>query len=317
MLIQLFQTSGQARFKWLSLVDASAVGTIEQLRNSSNLPESVDKLLYNRPVYFVYKFASNFVSYFSPDFLFINGGSHYQFSLPGHGLVYSISLPFFYIGLILLIKNLSKSNSKSIYILLWILIAAVPGSIVKDAPHSLRSIYMSIPVILIVGMSFSWFYRLLLHKFVIWVVLLAISLQFAIYCSSFVQYSKSYSWAWQYGNRQLVDYAKKHYQEFDQIIITKRYGEPHEFVLFYWPWNPSKLQNDSQLVRYFRTDWYWTDGFDKFRFVNDWEMPTITSKLDPNMKYLIFSGPENIPPATLKSTINFLDNKTAYNILEY
>ena len=34
-----------------------------------------------------------------------------------------------------------------------------------------------------------------------------------------------------------VVYLKDHYSQYDQIIFTKKYGEPHEYILFFWPPN--------------------------------------------------------------------------------
>jgi hypothetical protein len=134
------------------------------------------------------------------------------------------------------------------------------------------------------------------------------------------KYPKEYSWVWQYGYQQAVAYAKSHYQQFDQIIFTKKYGEPHEFVLFYWPWDPAKYQTDPQKVWDYHANWYWVDAFDKFRFVNDWEIidsfSGYPSTLIPNPYHLLLiTSPDNAPPnAQLLETINFLDGDPAFEI---
>jgi len=145
----------------------------------------------------------------------------------------------------------------------------------------------------------------------------------------FGSYRQEYSWAWQYGYKQMVGFVKENYDQYDQIIITKKYGEPHEFVLFYWPWSPQQYRNDPNLDRYFQTNWYWVDGFDKFRFVNDWEMGEVKSEELSreagsrsaggvgSKKSLLVTSPGNYAEGWEKiETINFLDGKPAFEILE-
>src|SRR6185369_16977080 len=93
------------------IIDQGAINKIIDLRNSSKLPNIITKVLYNRPAYFVYQFSKNYISYFSPTFLFFNGGTQYQFNIPNSGLIYWINLPFFYIGIVvLLFKSLRDKN---------------------------------------------------------------------------------------------------------------------------------------------------------------------------------------------------------------
>ena len=107
----------------------------------------------------------------------------------------------------------------------------------------------------------------------------------------------------------MVSEIKKIYPDFDQIFITKKYGEPHEFILFYWPWDPKSYQNDRNLKTDFHADWYWVDSFDKFKFINDWEISSLT--LPP--KSLLVTSPNNSPAGLhLLDTINYPDNKPVF-----
>ena len=140
------------------------------------------------------------------------------------------------------------------------------------------------------------------------------------------RYRVDYSWAWQYGYKEVVSFIKEHYSEYDKIIISKKYGEPHEFVLFYWPWPPQKFQNDPTLIRFYKSDWYWVDRFDKFYFINDWDIPKteIASwRLESGEKVIIegavllITSPGNYPQNwRLLKTIYFLDGKPAFDIVE-
>ncbi|MFA6361596.1 MAG: hypothetical protein WCX33_02200, partial [Candidatus Shapirobacteria bacterium] len=95
------------------------------------------------------------------------------------------------------------------------------------------------------------------------------------------------------------------------------YGEAHEFLLFYWPLNPQKYQTEVKDWNY-HTNWYWVDGFDKFKFLNDWEIKDLTKNIAKDQKTLLITSPNNYNQENTKliQTIKFLDQKPAFQILE-
>jgi len=305
---QLLSPGGLSRFRWLTIIDSGAIAAIEHNRTISTLPWPLPRLLYNRPVYFATTVFTNYLSYFSPDFLFIEGGDHYQFSIQNHGLLYLIDFPLVVLGLVVILRS-KFLNHKAVF-LSWLLLAPIPGSLVRDAPHTLRAVTMlPLPMLLsAVGIAY-----LTLRIKLVWVVYgLILLASFSRYITMSADYPTHYSSAFQYGYRQTVNYIRANYDRYDQIIISKYYGEPHIFILYYWPWNPDFYRSDSKLIRYGQADWFWVDSFAKFRFVDDWSMPDVVSRLDPDKTYLIVASPQNPPPATDLMTINFLNGQPAF-----
>ncbi|OGM13494.1 hypothetical protein A2141_00225 [Candidatus Woesebacteria bacterium RBG_16_40_11] len=143
----------------------------------------------------------------------------------------------------------------------------------------------------------------------------------------FGNYRLNYSWSWQYGYKEVINYARVNYGKYDKIIVTKKYGEPHEFLLFFWPWDPQQYKNDPNLIRFHQSNWYWVDRFDKFYFVNDWDIPKLEDGLW-KMEYgggfeckkincMLITSPGNVPMNWNKlETVNYLDGKTAFEIYE-
>ena len=293
MLFQLLNTAGQARYQKLSLIDDGAIAKI----NDSQINGWGGRLIYNKATYFVITFTKNYISYLSPNFLFIKGGDHYQFSVQNYGLLYLICLPFFYIGL------LKVFNNK--LLLLWILTAPIAGSITRDSPHTLRAITMLPLSMIITALGVVTILRKYYLIFCLIIVIASINYQLLTN-----NYYKNYSWTWQYGYKEAVQVIKQNYDKYDQIAFTKKYGEPHEFVAFYWPWDPSDFAKNKTWD--YHDNWYWVNRLDKINFVNDWEMKTYIYK--PNT--LIIASPENEPTGTEIKRINFLDGKTAFIIKE-
>ena len=109
----------------------------------------------------------------------------------------------------------------------------------------------------------------------------------------FTKYRTNYSWSWQYGYEQAVDYAKIHYSDYDKIIVTKKYGEPHEYFLFFMQYNPAKYLVDPNKIIFFQSNWWWVDHFDKFWFVNDWQIPKSGNKFVLESKGIVDCTSQN------------------------
>ncbi len=304
MFLQIATATGQARFRWTTILDEGAIAKI----NEQSL-EFGGRILHNKGTYILVEFTKNYISHFTPNFLFIKGGNQYQFSVQNIGVLNIAALPFFYFGLIRLIRYKSKYK----YLLLvWVFLSPIPASITRDAPHVLRSLAL-LPVsifISIIGLD------IIIKKYnkIIYFYVLILVIFTSVYINKLQTYRTKYSWAWQFGYKQLAEKIFFEYQNFDQIIITKRYGEPHEFILFYTQYDPEKFQSDENLNRYSKSDWFWVDGFDKFRFVNDWEISALVANLPHDKKYLIVSSPESPTIGSGMSNIEFLDGSTAFNL---
>ena len=327
-IIAFINPESRARSKWVFLINESAINKIVENRGKSKLPYAVKRIIYNRPTYFVTEFTKNYLGYFSPKYLFLSGGTQYQFSVPNHGLEYLINLPFFYIGLLLLFIKLKKEKDKNIkLLLLWLLLSPIPASITTEKFAVLRSSTMIPLVEIITAIGLIYVLALVKTKKKLLVILYSfltvvlVARYLSIYFGSYV---RDYSWSWQYGYKEVANYIKANYDKYDKIIITKKYGEPHEFLLFFLKYDPGKYRNNPNLIRFFQSDWYWVDRFDKFYFVNDWQAKEMKLEsggsidcLVPSAKSLLITSPGNSPNGWLNIyTINFLSGEPAFEIYE-
>lgn len=315
----LVNPNTRARSKYLTFFDQGAINKIESMQNKYG------RVLVNKLTYSVYKFGTNYISYFSPKFLFFSGGTQYQFSIPNFGLIYPINLAFFYIGLMVLVwRSLKEKNFR--ILLLWLILAPIPASLTNESYAVIRATTMlPIPEILI---AFGFYFILdrltkqhQLFTMSIYIVIVFVSLENYL-VNYFTSYRTNYSYAWQYGYKETVSYAKENYRKYDKIIITKKYGEPHEYFLFFWPWDPVKYQNDTGKVAFFQSNWYWVDKFDKFYFVNDWQVKELRLESGgfvdcEKNRCLLITSPSNYPTNWKKlKTINFLNDKPVFEIYE-
>ena len=183
------------RSKVLSIINDSAVSRIIEVRSKSNLPEPVERLIYNRPVYFVKEFSKNYISYFFPKFLFLEGGTQYQFSVPKTGPLYLINLPFFYLGLYFLTKKDYR------LLLLWLVLAPIPASLTNEKLTVIRATTMLPVTEILTAMGVFFVLDKISNKFkapALFAYFAVIGVMLGSYLNNyFTKYRSDYSWSWQ------------------------------------------------------------------------------------------------------------------------
>jgi hypothetical protein len=321
-----FFVSGDAaaRYKLVSITDDKGlIPRIEEQRNLSKLPSIATKLIHNRYTYNTVYFTKNYLSHFTPEFLFISGAKHKQHHVQGVGELYWIQAPFLLLGLYMLLKK----KDKSLKILLpWLLLAFVPVSMTNDSiPNALRTL-IAVPVYQIftaVGIYHFWIItKDKKVKFaVLFITLVLFVVNFGIYLKKYyIDYPVNYSRDWQYGNKKVTEYIKVNQDKYDLIVFTRHYGEPHIFTLFGLEYDPSKFQNSSNLDRFETFDWVRVLKFDKYYFPDLGDVGTQYEDIirdNPNKK-ILFIGKNGDFPANAKilEKVNFLNGEEAFEIVE-
>ncbi len=304
-ILQTLNTTGQSRYQWVSILDSGSINQINELR------QHYPRFIVNKVTFFSFTAAKNYFNHFNPQYLFFNGGSNYQFSLPNFFIITPFLLPFFILGIFELLKNLKKDEFK--LLLFWLLVSPIPSSITRDAPHILRGITF-IPIVIITIILGLKTLNLKFPKFSIIYIVTVLIFGLFLFQSKYKIYATNYSSSWQYGYREAVAYIKKNYDNYNQIIFTKKYGEPHEFILFNIPIDPKTYQNNPSLNWDYHVNWFWINSFDKFKFINDWDIKKETENI--NTKTLLVTSPGNYNNnSNLIKTVYFLNEKPAFDIL--
>lgn len=323
-----FLLSGErsARYKLVSITDdPGLIPRINENRGHSNLPQPLPRLVHNKLTYVAFYFTRNYLSHFNPDFLFISGAPHKQHHAQRMGELYWFQAPFLILGLV----GLFYLKQKFRWILLsWLLVAFIPVATTGDSiPHALRTLTAApfYQLVSAFGFLISWGWirnkpsTFKLSATVIIIVIMTFSIKTYLNNYYFV-YPKLYSRDWQYGYKQAVEYIKNHQGEYDLIVFTRHYGEPHMFTLFYLNYDPAKYQNNPNLVRYETNDWVWVERFDKYYFPDLGDEGTQfadIAKINPGKKMLFIGRAVDFPKEIPRlSSINFLNGENAFDIVE-
>jgi 4-amino-4-deoxy-L-arabinose transferase-like glycosyltransferase len=320
----VFKGGLSARYRLVSITDEKGlVPRIEERRNNSTLPESVKRLIHNRYSYIGFYFAKNYLAHFDPNFLFIKGAGHVQHNVQGIGELYAIQAPFVLVGLWLFLKKKYPFRGLA---LSWLLLTFVPVALTQDSiPNALRTVIAAPLYQIFTAVGFcaalSFIKNKKLRTVIVIFTVAALFWGLIVFTKQlFSVYPNKYSREWQYGNRQVVTFIKDHYKDYDLIVYTRSYGEPHMFTLFYLGWDPAKYQNDKSLVRFETYDWVRVLRFDKFYFPDLGDIGTRYQdivKENAGKKILFIGKPGDFPAGTnILDKVNFLDGSEAFEITE-
>ena len=139
---------GTGRFSEVNIFGDPHVKLVmeEQIRESGvmHTPVLVTRLIHNKVVDYSLALVSNYLDYFSGQFLFIQGGLPIWYKVPSMGLIYLIELPFILIGLFYLF------SSKDVYHklpLIWLIIAPITAAFTTDDIPNLQRAIVMFPMI--------------------------------------------------------------------------------------------------------------------------------------------------------------------------
>jgi len=300
-LWQLLNPEGTSRYLWVSLLDQGAINHLNYIQ------QHYPRAIANKLTYYIFLVISNFVRQIDPRYLFWQGASHYQFNIPFFPLIHPLILPFYTFGLYCLYRLRHQFWPKTLLFIL--IISLIPSAITRDSPHILRGLvflYLSLLVSLY-GFSFvSQIKSRFLKFFGPLVFLLAICLHFVLYLRAIPDYVVKYASSWQYGYQQVISYLKSSTTPDQKIYFSKRYGEPHQYLNFFWPVSPADFQSDSKLWDY-HANWYWVNGFANFTFYNDWQVADILPSLSPGS--VLVASPDNPHPSRQPDQIFYFPNR--------
>lgn len=243
------QHGGASRFNQISIFGYPETNLVlqESIREDGvvHVPILITRFFQNKIVYYSRTFLSNYLTYFSGNFLFLSGGLPIWFKIPQTGLVYLIELPFFLIGLVILITSRNKTHKIPI---LWLLAGPVIAALtVDDTPNIRRAITMFPMIDLIAAYGFINFIHakervskaIKIGTVICSVAVLIYSFLFFLN-GYFIHAGIHQNWYRNDGFKQMIQAVNKSYNQYDAIIITKSMGGIYPLVLFYTRFDPKE-----------------------------------------------------------------------------
>ncbi|MFH1971199.1 MAG: glycosyltransferase family 39 protein [Patescibacteria group bacterium] len=212
-------------------------------------------------------FGQNYMSHFSPKFLFISGDIIPRSQFPGNSQLFWLDTLFIFLGLVLILK---KRKLSFWLILAALLIAPIPASITKESPHALRSILMAPIFSIITAFGVSYFLKLS-GKYQRGFTLLILGIYIFLFGSYFYRFMNEYNQLssddWQYPYSKIYSQYSTVFPDYSTIYITDEYAQPYIFTLFYNKVNSRDFI--AQKVLSPVADWGFSTvkSFGKFQFI--------------------------------------------------
>ena len=302
LLLQFTSTEGRSRFSGVSIfADTGPLWEALELRREDD-NTLYAKILHNRYATYSYRFAKNYLSHFSPRFLFITGDEISRNKVPGMGQLYLWTAPFLLLGICFLIRRNDK-NSK--LIIAWLFISPIAAALTFQSPHALRAQNMVYPLMIISAIGLFEFI-ILISKikinfilYTLYFLLITISgYEAARYLHLYyVHYPSELSYAWQYGFDQIASYVQANQDNYDHIIISDRYDQPYILMAFFMKLPPEELQKATLTPR----DKF---GFSTVRDLGKMEFRQINYESDKNLtNTLIISADEPVDDSKVIHTV--------------
>lgn len=204
-------------------------------------------------------FIKNYLSHFSPGFLFLTGDTNPRSQIPGHGQLYLFEVALLLLGLAAIVK----SRKILFYMpLVFLFLAPIPAALTKESPHALRAL-LAAPAFAMISAMGAGFLEEKFRKYgtiIILAVVIGYSLSFESYFSDFLtKYPTQAASSWQYEYKEIFSKQKSG-------VVTDKYAQPYIFALYYLKYPPEKYREE---VKYNTVDkWGFSKvaSFDGFTF---------------------------------------------------
>lgn len=182
-------------------------------------------------------YLRNYLSFFSPDFLFSYGDHNGRHQIVGMGLLYKWQLPFFVAGFFWLLKQKNKLFKFTVLGLFFA--APLIPAIAVPSPHTLRNLLMVIPLSIITAAGVYYVFNLLngYKKLLMLAILIIIAcIEFGLYLHRYyAHYPNVNALDWGAGYKATADKAFVHSSEFSHIVVDKRLDFAPVYFHFYTP----------------------------------------------------------------------------------
>ncbi len=261
---------GQAtgRFKMINIFNDPKI--VENVILDRSQPwvknQRLDAVFQNKYLGYAQVFVSNYLTSFSPNFLFLHGDPNYRQSIAHFGEVLIVWAPFLVLGFAFLFQK--ENRRANLLILLWLLAIPVPSALtIGGGDHASRLFLMNFPLAIIISLGALSAASFLKKPFITEMAFVFASLLLANFIAYWYQYSENYrydsAFYWQYGYEPLFKMLRPYLNTNHRIFINNTANPTLYRYAFYTALPPLEFQ------KLFKSDTSTPSivkGFDGFQF---------------------------------------------------
>ncbi len=259
---------------------------------NSGLPSIVARAIYNEPSFKIVKVVSQYITYFSPQFLLFEGPHEVTYGMvPGMGVLSIIE----FVGLfgLLLIKNKEKSIS---LLAVWIIVGALPAAISIGPGHAANRAAILMPAVQILaayGCYLILTSKKSYEKIFLPIVGFAMLIGVITFSRFYYEQKTVANYGMMYGMNELYSFLQEY--PIKRIILSRSLSEAHIYAAFYDPIDPSLFQQATKNWDFESKGLSWVDQQEGY-FVGRYKINSIDKIRDFNFKDTFVVGkPEEMP----------------------
>lgn len=260
----------------------------------------IKEVLNNRRWLYITIPVSAYLTHFNPVWLFTNSGDE-DFKTPGMGLFYVFEVPLLLIGLYFVAKAKLLTNKVSLFIMFWILISPIPGSITTGYPHASRMLtILPIPYFLsgigLFGILSIFRKNRIMYLMACFTMSIFIIVSFGMYMKSyFVKFPNQLSNQFQYGIFQAYHTVEEINTKQVPVVVDNQSSlmQAYMFYLFYSKKDPALYQRSGGTK---------SGGFEADHRIDNYIF-TRVDKIEPNKMYILSAENELVSQFSTKKII--------------
>jgi hypothetical protein len=278
----------------------------------------LSRIIHNKPIFALITIGQNYLKSYSPEFLFIKGGSNHAHNTEGYANMHLFESIFLLVGIAYALMAIKKRQYA--LVIVWLLAAGLAPAITKDAPHSNRMFIVTPALAITVALGMQYASSLIRTK---WKKFLPIIIT-VLYIGSLVLYADAYfihfpkkeAKYWGYGYKKLASFLAQPDHKNRKVIITSPEESPYIYLLFYGSYNPAAYQQEATRYPLSRDGFTDVSEFGRFSFRPiDWGRDIGL----PNT--LLITTPDEIPQSIkssgyLKTDITLPDDKIQFTVIQ-
>jgi len=235
-VIHFSSPSANARLKAVGIFSEIGPQLIleEQIREATGIaPTIILRFFHNKPVNYGIYITNNYLSHFSPNFLFYELGQPKRYQIPEHGLMYFVEIPLLMFGIYFAIR---KYHKLSVLLFVLAISAPIPASLTtQEVPSMIRSFFLIIPLTLFLSIGIIQITKSLSRpasSILLILIVVGYIWNLSYFFNQFaIQQRHIQPWNRNVADQNMAKYISEHFNEYDQFVITQHSGQPYVYLV--------------------------------------------------------------------------------------
>ena len=249
---------GSGRFTQTSIfsdISGVQIKTQQQIFNMGNDRLLEARIFHNKVIGYGREFIKQYLTYFSPLFLFIQGGAESRYDVPDQGLLYLSYLCYFIVLAIPFFRRPTEPDSRYVYFLLYlILLAPLPAAFTYvGAPNIHRAAFLGVLLVTPAAYGLYTLFKSPYRLLIIPLVVVVLTGEVIYFWHQYTTQADIYTGMRRNdGFKELVVYAHAKSMEYEEVDLPAE-GNTALYYLFFTkdfsPSHSSQFQTDAHIDR--------------------------------------------------------------------